>query len=482
METKKLHHYLIDAEKVYLSDSIEKYSTRRGTYYREIWFVERKEDNIKEVWYVELETIYPKDIYKPHNIINAEVIGIKTEIIRFLEETEWKRRKACEYLINDEFTFALPFNIRTLSDIPREIAKACFKHRYLASFNSRHFQEYLDIKLHEYHAKHSCNPEPCLISKSTGWNDDCTMFFHYDLNDEKHRLSKENTLYKYNKAESYNQAEQHELVYKLLQEGKLLGALLVISVSSILLKPFELQPLTCVITGSYDVDRTGASLIATSLFYKSDDIIMEGKVSSLQFDIMLSSLNSLPFVIDRNAIMNNSMDIRTIIFSVASGMGKTRATRNQTVDTKEFRSNAFLIADEHNLDGIKTSGAAFRRMLHLKVNKWEQFTSLFDINDLKPYEFYSGCGVDYIKYAMSNLDRLKERFEQETKNFHGPFAPISLNIYAGIIMLEEFYTRYYNKQVSFTSLRKKVNDIIEKAKLTFDGILASKKTSVTKLK
>jgi len=261
-------------------------------------------------------------------------------------------------------------------------------------------------------------------------------------------------------------------VYKrqLLQEGKLLGVLLTISAASILLKPFRLhQPLTCIITGSNSVDATTASLIATSLFYKSDDIIMEGKITILNFDIIVSSLNSLPIVIDREAIINNSMDMRYIISSITLG-GTTRAKKNQTLDFKEFRSNAFLITEATELDEIKRSGAAIRRILHLPVDKWEQFTSLFDINTFRPHELYAGCGVDYIRYAMLNLDKLRERFEQETKGFgtsYKEFTTIALNIYAGILLLEEFYSQYYKQQVYFTSLREKFEVLLKEAKIKF---------------
>jgi len=468
---EKLPDYLTNVENVYLVSSLEKESKRKGTYYREEYFVERNIDGVKEVLYVELESDEPNAIFKRHTIVNADVIGVKTEILRLLEEVETGKH-AYEYLINDEFIFAPPFNIKRLSDIPREIAKAFSKRHYncFIDFHTRNFLYYLHIKLRKYLKKHGGEPETCFVSKNTGWNKDYTMFYHYDLNDNLHELSKENVLYKYNKAESFKQTEQHELVYKLLQEGKLLGMLLVISSSSILLKPFKLQPLTCIITGSYNVDRTGAALIATSLFYKSNDIIMEGKISSLQFDIMLSSLNSLPVVIDRNAIQNNSMDIKRIIHAVASGMGKLRATNKQTIDVKELRSNVFLIADVSDLKEIKTSGAAIRRMLHVNVDRWEQFTSLFDIDTFRPEELYSGCGVDYIKFTLTNLKTLKDRFEIETKDFgykYKEFTPLALNIYAGIFLLEEFYKHYYKQQVSFEALREKFDTLLKEARITF---------------
>jgi hypothetical protein len=417
---------------------------------------------VKQVWHVEIETSHPKDIYKRHKAITyPKLVSIKTDIKRLVKE----KTEVYEVIINDEFTFRPSFTFDRLEDIAIEIAKQCS--RYKARFDIPLFQEYLDIKIMEYLKKHGGKPIPCLISKTTGWNEDFTMFFHYDLNDEEHELSKDNPLYKYNKAESsedYHLKKQHELVLSLLKEGKLLGVLLAVSVASILLKPLHLQPITCILAGNPGAGKTIASLIATSLFYKSDDILINADTTKVGFELMLSSLNSLPFVIDEAALADTGISLKHTIFSVASGKGRTRGKKDLTVDTKDLISNVFWTTETSDIDDIKRSGA-FRRMLYIVVESWEQFTSLFDVKTFKPNRFYSGCGVDYIRYAIRNLDALRSSFWDQANDFgkkYSELAGLAGTVYAGIILLEEYYL-----QGEFTALRKTVDALLESAKRLF---------------
>jgi len=458
----ELPEYLVNAEKVYFIASYEKQTKDNKSYYRERWFIERNVDNVKQVWHVEIETFYPKDIYKRHRSVTyPKFVSIKTDINRLLKE----KTEVYEVIINDEFIFKPSFSFDRLEDIAIEIATKCS--RYKAKFDIPLFQEYLDIKIMEYLNKHGGKPVPCLISKTTGWNEDNTMFFHYDLNDEEHELSKDNPLYKNNKAESSEEfylEKQHKLVFDILNEGKLLGVLIAISAASILLKPLHLQPLTCILAGNPGAGKTTASLIATSLFYKSDDILINADTTKVGFELMLSSLNSLPFVIDEGALADVGVSLKHTIFSVASGKGRTRGRKDLTVDTKDLISDVFWTTETSDIDEIKRSGA-FRRMLYIVVEKWEQFTSLFDVKTYKPNRYYSGCGVDYIRYAIRKLDTLRNRFWDQTNDFgkkYSELAGIAGTLYAGIILLEGYYLQH-----EFTALRKTVDALLESAKRLF---------------
>jgi Superfamily II helicase and inactivated derivatives len=458
----ELPEYLINAEKVYFIASYEKRTKDKLTYYRERWFIERNVNNVKQVWHVEIETSHPKDIYKRHRSVSyPKFVSIKTDIKRLLKE----KTEVYEFIINDEFTYRPPFSFDRLEDIAIAIAKQCS--RYKQRFDIQLFQEYLDIKIMEYLNKHNGKPVPCLISKNTGWNEDFTMFFHYDLNDEQHELSKDNPLYKNNKAESskdYRLEEQHELVLSLLKEGKLLGVLLAVSTASILLKPFELQPLTCILAGNPGAGKTIAALTATSLFYKSDNILITASTTTTGIELMLSALNSLPFVIDEGALADDAATVlKNLIFSVAASKGKTRGKRDLSVETKDIISNVFWTTETTDIDGIRRSGA-FRRMLYIVVESWEQFTSLFDVKTYKPNRYYSGCGVDYIRYAIRNLDTLRYVFWYQTNDFgekYSELAGLAGTVYAGIIFLEKYYSQ------KFTALRQTVDALLESAKRMF---------------
>jgi len=454
--------YLIDAEKTYLYEFVEKDSKEKGKYYREWWYIERKIGHAKRVYFVEIETLYPGDIFKPHKKVSrGRFVGIKIEINRIIKEGS---SGSYEIIINDDKNriYTPPTNFERLEDLVINIAKQCYD--LIGRFDIELFQNYITIKLDEFFKKHGDSYQPCVVSKITGWDEDCKMFFHYDLNDNKHELSKDNPLYKKHKAISFNQDKQHELVHKLLEEGKLLGVMLVISVSSILLKPLELQPLTCVLAGNPGAGKTTSSYIATSLFYKSDNMLITADTTRVGIERTLVSLNSLPIVVDEAALAESSEFLKHLIFSVASGKGRTRAKKDLTVETNDILSNVFWTSETTDIDEIKRRGA-FRRMLYLVVESWKDFTELFDLSDgYKPHKLYAGCGVDFIRYAIENLDKFKEIFENETKDFgkkYNNMTELPLTIYAGLIFLEY----YYNQR--FTELRRKIDEILEETKRMF---------------
>jgi len=465
----ELPYYLLDAEKVYFVDSIEKQNKDKLTYYRERWFIERNIDNTKQVWHVEIETIYPGDIYKPHRKVGySKIVGIKIDINKLLKE---QKNKVYEIIINDDHIFRPSFAFDKVEEIVKEIEREC--HDLLAHFDVPLFLEYFNIKIMEYLKKHNGKPVPCIISKTTGWNEDFTMFFHYDLNDDKHELSKDHPLYKYAKAQSpnierYALERQHKLVFDLLNEGKLLGVLIVISAASILLKPLDLQPLTTILAGNPGTGKTTASLIATSLFYKSDNILINADTTKVGVELTLSSFNSLPFVVDEGALAAAAANLKHLIFSVASGKGRTRGRKDLTVHTNDIISNVFWTTETSDIDEIRRSGA-FRRMLYITTEKWEQFTSLFDIKSERPNKQYAGCGVDYIKYVMNpnTLGRI-EWSSKSAGEVYSELAGVATTIFAGIRLLEIFYEQFYKKeQLTFEALRKTVKALLKEAQRIF---------------
>jgi len=463
----ELREYLKGVEEVYQLSSIDKQSEKKGTYYVEEYFIEKEDNGDKEVWYVEIESSEPNAIFKKHVIKSGpRFVCVKVDIKRIIKE----KKRLFEVVINDEFTFTPSSDFRRLDDLVEEIASECAD--ISPEFDMKRFRQYLRLKLKNFRRDPE-NRKPCLISKVTGWNDDFTYFYHYDLNDSKHELHKEHTLYKQRKAESFNQNEQHKFVFKLLEEGKLLGVLLTISSSSILLKPLNLQPFTVVITGNPGAGKTTAAKIATSLFYKSDEILLTPDTTKTGLELKLASLNSLSFVVDEGALAEDEELLKRLIFGVASKKGRTRGKKDLSVETKDILSNVFWTSEVSDLDDIKRAGA-FRRVIHLTVKSWQDFTKIYDIDNTPqtPNELYSGCGVDYIKYAIENLAKIKDLFNKETKTFaikYKEITGIARTVHAGIILLEEFYKAYYNLEQTFTfkELRKEVDKLLEDVRKTF---------------
>jgi Superfamily II helicase and inactivated derivatives len=355
-EGNTLPEYLVDAEKAYLYEYVEKESKDKTKYYREWWYIERKIGPAKRVYFVEIETSHRGDIFKEHKKIGrGRFVGIKITITRIIREGD---SGAYEIIINDDKNriYRPPTNFDRLDDLALNIAKQCYD--LIGRFDIEAFQNYITIKLDEFYKKHGENYQPCIVSKITGWDENCKMFFHYDLNDEKHELSKNNILYQQNKAQSFNQEEQHKLVFELLREGKLLGVFLLISASSILLKPYNLQPITCIIAGNPGVGKTTAALFATSLFYKSDKMITVTKATETGIELLLASLNSLPLLLDEGSLAaRTNISLQDLIFSVAAGKGKTRGRKDLTIDTKDIYSNLFWTSETTDIDDIKRAGA-----------------------------------------------------------------------------------------------------------------------------
>jgi len=147
---------------------------------------------------------------------------------------------------------------------------------------------------------------------------------------------------------------------------------------------------------------------------------------------------------------------------VSSGKGKTRGKKDLTVDFKELKSNVFWTTEKTDIDELRKTGA-FRRTLYLLVSSWDDLTSLFQ-NDDRINERYAGCGIDYIKFLINNIDEIKESFKEQTqelKTKYKEIATIALNLYSGLILLEAFYNTKFNE------LRKTINKLLNEAKARF---------------
>jgi len=458
--------YLENQEEIILVSS-QKIKGKKGkNKFREAYFIELNKHNLKKVIYVEIIANERMGIYKPHELVKIKHVGPKIDIIRLVSDGNLSVH---EFRINDTIKHRPTFNYSKVDDLIHELTVKAISSgtRYDAPL----FKQYLDLKIEEYAEKHGL--EPCLISKRTGWTEDLTAFYHYGLNNKYHELHSEHELYKKRKAIIKNKDGQHELVKDILEEGKLLGVLLVASVSSLFIKPFNIPGITVILGGNSGAGKTTSSLMATSLFYYSDDVLLNAQATKTALELIISSLNSLPVLIDEGALAGVGM-ISDLIFSVHSGAGKTRGRKDLTVDFKELKSNVFWTTETTDIDELRRTGA-YRRMLYLVIKSWNDFTSLFRPED-RINEQYAGCGVDYIKYAIEHMEDIKKAFKEETYSFSSKYREITtigLNLYAGLILLEKFYdTKFYE-------LRNTIDKVLDDAKALF---IENKENVVEKLK
>jgi len=452
----QLPDYLKNAEDIYLYKSSLHLGKDKKPYYKESYFIEQNIDGTKTVVYVSIITSEYKGIYNPHKLEHEKDVGVKTEIIRGIKEGKFEDY---EYLLNDAIIYRPSFSFFKIDDLVYEIGLISMK--YTKFFDVSLYKRYLDMKTRIYR-KENNNPPPCIINKNTGWSDDLRFFYHYALNDQYHELHTDHVLYKHHKDLVKEKDKQHELVKAILQEGKLLAVLLTASVASLLLKPFKIPGITYVISGTGGAGKTTSSLIATSLFYYSDDLLMDAYTSKTGLELMIASLNSLPVLIDESALAGTNYTLQDLIFMVSSGKGKTRGRKDLTVDFKDLKSNVFWTTETTDIDELRRAGA-FRRMLYLVANSWNNFTSLFEGKD-KINEKYAGCGVDYIQFLINHMEDVKKAFEEQTERLNTEYtdiAIVALNIYSGLILLESYYnTKFYE-------LRKTINKLLREAKARF---------------
>jgi uncharacterized protein (DUF927 family) len=288
----ELPEYLENAENVILDYSIKQINKDSKAYYKENYFIEQNINGIKKVMYVSITASEKYAIYKHHKFDKYKEVGIKTDIIRLIKDG---KIEAYEYLINDKVVYKPSFDYKKIDDIIHEIELISMK--YTTVFDVSLYKRYLSKKIENY-IKENGDPIPCVFGRNTGWSEDLRFFYHYGLNDKYHELHQEHILYKYHKNLIKEKDKQHEIIKALLQEGKLLGVLLTASTSLILIKPFNLPGITYIISGNSGAGKTTSSLIATSLFYYSDDVLMNAQTTKTGLELTISSLNSLPVLVD----------------------------------------------------------------------------------------------------------------------------------------------------------------------------------------
>jgi len=452
----QLPDYLKNAEDIYLNKSSFQVSKDNKPYYKESYFIEQNIDGTKKVTYVSIITPQYKGIYKSHKLEQEKKVGIKAEVIRGIKEG---KLEDYEYLLNDEIIYRPSFNFTRVDDLVNEIGLISMK--YSKFFDVSLYKQYLDIKTSKYRTENN-NPPPCVFSKITGWSDDLRFFYHPCLNDNYHELHSDHVLFKLKKNLVIEKDKQHNLVKAILQEGKLLAVLLTASISSLLIKPLDIPGITYVISGNSGAGKTTSSLIATSLFYYSDDHLIDAHITKTALELMIASLNSLPVLVDEASLAGANYTLQDLIFMVTSGKGKTRGKKDLSLDFRDLKSNVFWTTETTDIDELRRSGA-FRRMLYIVARSWDDFTSLFDAKDRVNVK-YSGCGIDYIKYLIEHMEDIKKAFEEQTKRLnteYGDIAIIPLNIYSGLILFEAFYNTKFNE------LRKTINKLLREAKARF---------------
>ncbi len=460
LEQKEIES-LLNASRYILFDS-RSYKDENGKLItEEKYFIEVPDNAYTRVDYKEIVFDEEGGIHGRHIVKKYEKgIGIAVDFIRRIATEEHGEFFDYQiYVAGKRKVVRSKMNFKKPDDVLDEIWN---ESRIRLSENRPLFKKYLDAKIDMFFANGI--KEPYQISKRTGWNKDFDIFFHYAMDKERGELYDEHILYKYRRNVVINKDEQHKLILELLREGKYLGLMLLASVSSILISPLSLQPLTMIITGNAGVGKTTSSLFACSPFYLSHDVLITANTTKTGFELMLSSMNSLPILIDEGA-MSKSQELQDIVFSVASGKGKARGTKTLSVNLYDLQSNVFYTSETTDIDEIRRAGA-FRRIIHLSIDKRDLLTSKVDISK-KLLKNMAGCGIDYINYAVQNINRIRLDYYNildEISIEYDELFEVARNLYAGLLILEEYYKE------EFIELRKLVHNTLKDSLKTFTEI------------
>jgi len=109
---------------------------------------------------------------------------------------------------------------------------------------------------------------------------------------------------------------------------------------------------------------------------------MDAQTTKTGLELTISSLNSLPVLVDEGALAGVNFTLNDLVFMVSSGKGKTRGRKDLTVDFKELKSNVFWTTETTDIDELRRTGA-FRRTMYLVVSSWDEFTSLLELRQNK---------------------------------------------------------------------------------------------------
>jgi len=460
LEQKEVESVL-NASRYILLES-NKYKNEHGqTLTEEKYFIEVPDIACTRVDYKEIVFDEDGGLYGKHIVKKYEkCIGVAVDFIRRVASEDSGRFFDYQiYLSNEKVIVRSKMNFKNEDDAINEIWN---ESRVTFGGNKALYKKYLNEKIKIFYSRHYKHTH--YISKRTGWSKNFDIFFHYAMDQNYGELSEDHILFRHRRNVVANKDKQHEIIYDLLQEGRYLGLMLVASVSSILISPLLLQPLTFIITGTAGVGKTTSSLFACSPFYLSNDVLITANTTKVALELMLSSLNSLPLLIDEGA-MKTSLDLQDMVFTISGGKGKARGTKTLSVNLYDLQSNVFYTSETTDIDEIRRAGA-FRRIIHLSVDRRELLTNRTDI-DKKLLNKVAGCGIDYINYAVQNINNIKQNYQPAIDSIaveYEELFEVARNMYAGLVFLEE----YYNTQ--FHNLRKLIDHVLKKSLYMFTRI------------
>jgi len=227
-----------------------------------------------------------------------------------------------------------------------------------------------------------------------------------------------------------NSHKLHEIIRKLLIEGRWLGVKIVLGAASLFID--ENKPgFTVFDIGPRGVGKTTTSQFIINLFYNIN-IPITLNATETGFELYMRHFHNLPVLFDETALISDSR-LQERIFKIASGIGKLRGTKELSVDITLLRSVVFVTGEWS--PQFERRGAE-RRYLIIPVDEWENYTGLFTPAELhKIMREACGCAFDWIKF----LEQKAPETEIELPGDFGIFVFVPL-IEKALSLLMDFYS------------------------------------------
>jgi len=247
----------------------------------------------------------------------------------------------------------------------------------------------------------------------------------------------------------YNNSEkQHEIVKNLLEEGKILGAMIVFSTCSLFLNPRQ-PGFTVFCVGPRGIGKTTSAQFIISLFYDCNSpLTWEATLTGME--LYLRKFKNMPVLFDETTLSKDKA-LLEFIYMLGSGVGKLRGTKKLSIDIGKIYSVVFVTGEKE--PDFPTRGAE-RRSIIIFVSSWEEYTGLYSKIDLrKTFTTLQGVGFNWIKWLEENQD-FEER--EELKEEFAIF-----NFYESIERTLAFLKTYYQlSDDKFKNLKETIEKIL----------------------
>lgn len=199
------------------------------------------------------------------------------------------------------------------------------------------------------------------------------------------------------------------------------------SFASPLLPLLNALPFICNLYGTTGKGKTVCLYLAASVWGKPNLFISDSKNTMVANEVRLSTLNHLPMLLDdfSQISANKFVSISDIIYSLCSGMGKSRSNKELTLNEQKRWQCAILTNMERPLVEDNAKGGSINRVLDFQIGA----TAIFkDGNRVVSFldDNYGYAGEDFIteliKLREKDPDYIKDRYRYWTNEIYNNYG------------------------------------------------------------